>query len=283
MLILNPNVAVHLTDMHVVATGDPGGLGEMYQEEVLAFTRHLNSMVRPSVAVLGGDARDHYRAATTEHELFRDYFLGGLAMPYIHIPGNHDERYDSNEVQPTDFTQFDTIFPAEAAAGYHSYIDWEAPNVRFITVHSAIIHSPSVDEGFWVIATDEITWLSDRLDELGVGQKAIIVFHPPVLTAFGGNIKTNQASLLSLLATNNSKVLSVLSGHRHLVPTVAVQDGITHIAGGTMAYTTSNSRGYFSILEYDGVNSIFIRYHYATPPYGSIGSAIYTPVELSLS
>jgi len=282
--MLNLNTAVHLTDMHVVATGDPGGLGEMFQEEVLAFTRHLNSMVRPSVAAIGGDARDHYRAAVTEHELFRDYFLANLAMPYIHIPGNHDERYDSSDAQPTDFTQFDTVFPTEAAAGYHSFIDWDAPNIRFITVHATIIHAPSVDEGFWTIALDEIDWLSDRLDELGVGQKALVVFHAPVLTGFGNNIKDNQAELLALLAANSSKIPAVLCGHRHISPTSAVQDSITHVTGGTMAYTTGNDRGYFSIIEYDPVaNNISIRYHYATPPYGSVGDSVYSTIVISLA
>jgi hypothetical protein len=314
MIAYKPGLFAVVTDWHVTSDdAEQGGLGDTRPKEARAVAEHIRGL-RPAGAVCLGDLKDHYGPDTGD-EL--DQYLANVAdrMPWAEVNpvdaggvaidarfpalrGNHDEVYDYTEVGTvTDFSIADAkLWPSK-----HWTTDWGraedrtaglSPKIRFIGVHTTIIHAPNAEAGFFSITQAEIDWLAAEIAALPAGYKAIVVAHTSFLDAVGNNVgpsgHNGQAALLALLAANATKIICCLGGHRHLnFQAAATQDGIKHFSLPSMAYNIANSNGGFTLLQYVPANNAIV-VHYRMGPGSSsmfheISPATFTPVSLTLS
>lgn len=288
----NANMAIITTDWHVTSNdSDAGGLGETYPTDALALARHINSLA-PYLILNMGDDKDHNgdeAACGDELDQYKTNVYnvldwpapsGGNALKPM-LPGNHDATLDSADAGANDYSVWTSRF---WVAPFHWYIDWPSPKVRFIGIHSDILHSPDLLAGNFEIATEETTWLSDQLAALPVGYKAIICSHPPIDNVFFGNgihATKGGTALLLVISTNAAKIAACLHGHRHLNGETHTLSGVLHMSCPSCAYTESNALGGFLILEYDGASSITIHYHTGHP--GLLGAyGGFMPLVLSV-
>lgn len=289
----NANYWIVTTDWHVVSDGESGILGEITETNALALSRHINA-IAPAGVISLGDSKDHYgneAAVGDELDKYQDNFTdivtwkatnAGVNATIPILPGNHDEVADYNVDGSNDFSIWDSRY---WSTPYHWTVDWTAPKIRFIGIHAYIIHTPEAHNGYFQIDAGERTWLSNELGALPADYKAIICSHPGVLSSFGNEIHADHGGteLLALLAANNTKIAAYICGHRHLPGNNAVQDSITHVVAGGVAYVSGDTNGAYLLLEYlPAANDIKIYLRSAGGFYGVFNPATYTTITLSL-
>lgn len=291
------NLWIWTTDWHLVSSNvESGIIGETHPDEAQAVCAHFRSL-DPVGIIDTGDDKDHFGTSAGEiNELqnFRTYVetelagywgtinIGDSNADFPTLPGNHDEDTDSNVAGATAWTVWDAQMWSPP---YHWTVDWDAPQVRFIAYHAEIVHAPSGFEGFFSVDASEADWLSDELDALPVGWKAIVCSHPPYLDALGNNIRSELggAAVEIVLERNSDKIAAYLSGHRHLGMRVDIQDGITHFSAGGVAYHQGNAHGSWVPITYLP-DSGALRFDFREGPitsYGQPATPSYTPIVIS--
>lgn len=288
----NANRFIVTTDWHVTSNdSEEGGFGETYPKDALAVSRHINSL-SPVGVIDFGDCKDHYGADTgdeldnykTYHNLLNCWARvnsGVNALKPI-LPGNHDKKTDYDEVEgATPYSLFDDRF---WSSPYHWTCDWLAPQVRFIAVHTNILHTPHATPGGFEILQAEIDWLEAELLALPVGYKAFVCSHAPLDNAFWGNgvlLDEGGTELLAVLETYQADILASLHGHRHLNGETNTLDGVLHISCPALSYTENNPLGGFLLMEYNGTDTIKV--HYRTGHPGLLGAkGGFTPLTFSV-
>lgn len=285
------NYFVVTTDWHVTSDGETGGTGEIQATPALALARHINALSPDGVISLG-DNKDHYgleAAVGDEEDLFNTNVAqiinwkapnAGVNATKPLLPGNHDEILDSTDEGATDFSIFTTRF---WAAPFHWTVDWTAAQIRFIGIHTYIIHSPEAHMGGGQIDATERTWLSSELASLPAGYKAIVVSHFPLVSDFGNEVQASHGGteLLTILSDNASQIACCVNGHRHTVGTSYTVSGILHINAGGTSYITGDAAGAFLLLEY-AASAITVHLRSAGGLFGEYAAASFTPIVVSL-
>jgi len=289
----NSNWWVITTDWHVTKDDvTTGGLGETFPSQCKMMSQYINSLAPAGVVDLG-DCGDHYTGdKATELDNYVAYVKNVMRWPSVSggnathpcLPGNHDKLTDYTDAEGADPY---SLFNARLwSSPYHWYTDWSAPKIRFIAIHTNILHSPHASAGGFSITQAEIDWLETQLAALPVGWKAIVCSHAPLDNAFFGNgiiLTEGGTALLALIAANSAKIAACLGGHRHINGLSNTLSGVLHISCPAMSYTENNSPGGFFLLEYDGADTITA--HYRTGPgslLGAMGAAVYTPILISV-
>jgi 3',5'-cyclic AMP phosphodiesterase CpdA len=275
----NANRAIWVSDWHMVSDDlEAGGVpqsvaGGMHPTDSSILAQQI-AILNPQVVLDTGDCKDHYGTSsgeTNEHDNYITYVRNsssinwgtinadaGVVATKPILPGNHDQEYDSRDpVNDTSYISWNARFWGPP---YHWTMSWAAPKVKFIALHTQIIHIvdplPDGYEGWAKIDPTEVTWMSARVDEMPAGWTAILCSHHPLASEGagpGGGVRsdTGGAALYAAMAARNTKIMGALSGHRHLAHNfVWSLDSITHICAPGVSYRLGDTLGRFNIIDF---------------------------------
>lgn len=209
----------HISDLHLVAT-PPGGL---IRADAVARAQALLADImafRPAVdlVVITGDNVNDGRAE--EYRLLAD-LLADLTIPFVILPGNHDER-----------PLFRTTFPGlPYAAEDRLYYEHRQGHVRVLALDS---HVPGAIHG--ALDAPQLDWLDQRLAEGFAGTTLVAIHHPPCTSHMGkidGNILNIGADRLGAILGTQPRPVAVLCGHHHRPITALWQGSIIFAAPST--------------------------------------------------
>jgi 3',5'-cyclic AMP phosphodiesterase CpdA len=164
---------------------------------------HLNSLPqKPDVLVMTGDLVD--AGSVQEYERLRG-LLQTVDIPWLMIPGNHDDRdnmravFDQHPwIEPEGFWQFATDHPA-----------WPVRILGLDTV------KPGESGG--MLCDQRLRWLDDTLSEHPAQPTLVIMHHPPFVTGIGhmDEIGLDNAEALADILREHPQVELVTCGHLH--------------------------------------------------------------------
>ena len=191
MGVPRPTIVAQLSDPHVTAPGTKlfGRVdsGRMLRDAV----SHLNALdPRPDLVVATGDLTadgldDEYRHVRT--------LLGALHLPWVVLPGNHDDRDRQAEV-----------------LGRSDPVQQVGP-LRLLLLDTHVPGSPSGRLG-----PDQLAWLDD---ELGRSAKPTILalHHPPYATGVRhmDTMGLEDGDALGDVVERHRHVVRILTGHVH--------------------------------------------------------------------
>lgn len=285
----NANRAIWATDWHMVSNDTEfGGVpqsvaGGMHPTDSSNLAAHFN-FLDPAIVFDTGDCKDHYgtdAGVTDEHDNYITYVRSntnvrwatvnadaGVTATRPILPGNHDQEWDSQDSDPTHDTSLTSWNARFWGPPYHFTFDWAAPQIRFIGLHTHIIHlaSPLPDgyEGWAEIDPAEVTFMTGIVDALPTDWTAIIMSHHPLETDSNNGVPGNSvrpdtggAALYAAMAARSSKIMAALSGHRHFAHnTVQTFNGVTSICAPGVSYRATDTLGRFNLLDYNPATRI---------------------------
>ncbi len=161
---------------------------------ILAFDR------RPDLVLITGDLVDEGHSA--EYEALRA-ILAGLPIPYLVIPGNHDDRENLRKA----FSDH-TYLPREGPL--HYCVD-DYP-VRIIGLDSTV---PGLHHGH--IDTAGLQWLADTLARDTTKPTLVMLHHPPFVSGIGymDEYRYFDGAELAAVVKQFDNIEIVLCGHVH--------------------------------------------------------------------
>ncbi len=158
----------------------------------------------PDLVVVSGDLTDFGRPAEYAH---LKKMLDALHMPYVLLPGNHDERGMLREV----YADHPYLGGADVE-GYMQYAVEEFP-VRVLALDTVV---PLQSHGS--LCERRLAWLAARLDEQPERPTVIVMHHPPFETGIAhmdaiGLLQGAQE--LAAIVSRHANVERILCGHLH--------------------------------------------------------------------
>lgn len=183
---------------------------------------YLNTMTpRPDVVVATGDLTDHGTAE--EYGLLAD-ILGGLSVPLVLLPGNHDEPEVLRSVLGT---------PAGVAGPTFDHTVEDFP-VRLVVVDSTV---PGRHDG--EIAPAQLAWLDACLAEQPDRPTVCVTHHPPFATGIWWMdcIGLTGAAALETVVRRHPQVRLLAAGHVHRSVTTVWADTLAVTAPSTCHQT----------------------------------------------
>jgi 3',5'-cyclic-AMP phosphodiesterase len=164
---------------------------------------HLHALPqRPDLLLVTGDLVD--AGSRTEYLRLRDQ-LSQLSVPWLLIPGNHDDR-----------EQMRAVFPDHAhipAQGFWQFAcqepGWPLRVIGLDTVRTG--------ESGGELCEERLRWLKDRLTEAPSTPTLIAMHHPPFETGIGhmDDIGLSARASLEALLSQHPQVELIVCGHLH--------------------------------------------------------------------
>jgi len=204
--VSRPFLLAQLTDSHIGADwGGPVGpeLALAAAVDALRTPRH-----RPDAVVVTGDLAGD--GAAEQYAVVREQ-LQRLEIPFVVLPGNHDDR-------ATMRAAFD--LPGGAEDPIHVAVDLGP--LRLVALDTTI---PGKVDG--ALPESELQWLEQSLQDAPERPTIIAMHHPPVLTGLSAwdatAIGPVERTVLSRVLSRHRQVLALIAGHLHraLVSTFA--------------------------------------------------------------
>lgn len=196
-----------MTDLHTTAEGTLA-LGRYDTNAALdAAVAHVNRLSpRPDLVVVTGDivngpADGEYEAAARR--------LAKLEMPWLPIPGNHDDRDGMRAA----FGHLG-LFPTDGE--YLHYVHDAGP-LRILALDTVLAQRV---EGR--LCRDRLAWIAGRLAEQADRPTLVIMHHPPFAGGIGfmDTIRCEGAAELGEIL-RRYPIIAVLCGHNHRATAVA--------------------------------------------------------------
>lgn len=159
--------------------------------ECRALMEEIEGVVRPSLAINGGDVVDY--GWKGEYDSY-DSVLSGLSFRTHHIPGNHDVRWAGLGLK---------IFSERVGAPYRSF-DWEG-------CHFALLDSTVPLSHWGHFESEMLRWLEDDLARVGRQTPVFLATHHWV--GRDQVMADNESALQKVIEPYNVKI--VLTGHGH--------------------------------------------------------------------
>ncbi|HTH98176.1 MAG TPA: phosphodiesterase [Stellaceae bacterium] len=195
-------LVAQLTDCHVVATGgtlfgwvDPNAR----LAAAVAYLNRLNP--RPDVVVLSGDLVDGGRVE--EYHALRA-ILGDLAIPFLLLPGNHDDRDNMR-----------AVFPEHDYLPREGFLNWsvEVQGMRLVGLDTQLTGQP-----IGQVCHERADWLARTLAAHSCQPTLLFMHHPPFLTGVEmldvmGCTGTDR---LAMALADQRHVEAILCGHHHV-------------------------------------------------------------------
>jgi Icc protein len=193
-----PFLVAQLTDTHIGA--DWGGPPDP-TAALLAAVDALGALPdRPDAVLVTGDLANDGTAA--QYAPLREQ-LQRLRMPFVVLPGNHDDRGAMR-------TAFG--LPGDRDDPIHAAVDLGP--LRLLALDTTI---PGEDGG--ALPEAELQWLARSLQETPERPAIIAMHHPPVLTGVAPwdatAIGAGQQAALERLLMEHPQVLGLVAGHLH--------------------------------------------------------------------
>jgi 3',5'-cyclic AMP phosphodiesterase CpdA len=157
---------------------------------------------RPDVVIISGDLTDFGRPAEYAH---LKHMLDRLEMPYLLLPGNHDDRDALAQVFP------DHAY-LKGVDGHVQYVVEDYP-VRIVVLDTVV---PGQSHG--TLCERRLAWLADRLAEAPERPTVIAMHHPPFNTGIGHMDRIGLlqgAGALARIVGAHGNVERILCGHLH--------------------------------------------------------------------
>ncbi|OZI32282.1 phosphodiesterase [Bordetella genomosp. 10] len=194
-----------ITDLHIRLPGQKAYRIVETDAYLPPAVRALNRLdPAPDLVVVSGDLTDFGRPAEYAH---LKKMLDALRMPYVLLPGNHDDRGALREV----FADHPYLAGAEVD-GFMQYAVEDFP-VRVLALDTVV---PRQSHGS--LCARRLAWLADRLDEQPRRPTVIVMHHPPFETGIAhmdaiGLLEGREA--LAEVVGRHANVERILCGHLH--------------------------------------------------------------------
>ena len=189
-----------ITDMHVKPQGEMlSGTLDSYANLARAVERLNGCKPLPDLLVATGDLTADGRPG--EYAALRE-LLAGVRMPYLLIPGNHDDRENLRTAfadQPWEDGRF-LLYTAE---------HWP---LRIIALDTVI---PGRHEG--EVCPGRCRWLDGKLAEQPDRPTIVMMHHPPFATGIGhlDRMGLTHPSGLAGIVAKHGQIVRILCGHIH--------------------------------------------------------------------
>ncbi|MFN4172621.1 MAG: metallophosphoesterase [Pseudorhodobacter sp.] len=191
----------HISDLHIIATADPPGI---LRADAVARARalmaDLSAFPGLDLVVITGDNVNDARAE--EYGVLADV-LAGLAVPYLILPGNHDDRAQLRALVPDR--------PYADATGL-SHV-WEKGDARVI-----VLDTLAEGEIAGRLLPAQLDWLEATLARPFDGHSLIALHHPPCRPSMGrldGNVLVEGNDRLRDMLDRQPRPVTLLCGHLH--------------------------------------------------------------------
>lgn len=191
----------HISDLHVIATADPPGI---LRADTVARARalmtDLSAFPGLDLVVITGDNVNDERAE--EYAVLADV-LKGLSVPFLILPGNHDDRAHLRAMMP------DRPYPDDERV-YHL---WQSGDVQVI-----MLDTLAKGEIGGRLLAPQLDWLEETLAVPFDGHTLIALHHPPSSPEMGkldGNVLIEGHTRLQALLDTLSRPATLLCGHMH--------------------------------------------------------------------
>jgi len=191
----------HISDLHIIATPDaPGVLRPDTVPRARALMADLSGFPELDLVVITGD---NVNDARPEEYAVLAGVLAELTVPYVILPGNHDDRGHLRAlVHDRPYADPDLL--------YHV---WQEGPARVIVLDTLW---PGEIAGR--LLPPQLDWLGGQLARPFDGQTLVALHHPPCAPAMGrldGNILVEGAEALGSLLDGQPRPVMVLCGHMH--------------------------------------------------------------------
>lgn len=191
----------HISDLHIIATAEaPGVVRPDAVSRARALIADLSGFPDLDLVVITGD---NVNDARPEEYAVLAGVLAELTVPYVILPGNHDDRTHLRALaHDRPYSDPDLL--------YHV---WQQGHARVIVLDTLW---PGEIGGRLLPA--QLDWLSTQLAQPFDGQTLIALHHPPCAPAMGrldGNTLVEGATALRALLDGQPHPVTLLCGHMH--------------------------------------------------------------------
>jgi 3',5'-cyclic AMP phosphodiesterase CpdA len=190
-----------ISDLHIKRRGE---LAYGRVDTATALSRciaELNRFVpRPDLLVISGDLADTPTSEEYDHLMA---LLEPLEIPFLAVPGNHDDRALLRSALPDQ---------PYAQAGDALNIAAHASDVDTLLVDSTVPNAP-----YGEIDTPTLTWLDATLAASTTRPALLFLHHPPFVTGIGHMDRQNlrNADQFASLLQRHPRVRLIAAGHVH--------------------------------------------------------------------
>jgi Icc protein len=209
----------HISDLHIISTPDAAGV--VRSDTVArahALMADLSAFPGLDLVVITGDTVNDARA---EEYAVLAHVLTGLTVPYLLLPGNHDDRAHLRSLVP------DRPY-ADPKLLYHV---WQHGNARVM-----VLDTLAEGETGGRLCSTQLGWLADVLAQPFHGHTLIALHHPPCAPSMGcldGNILVEGNDALRTLLDRQPAPVTMLCGHMHRPFVAAFGQSIVSAATST--------------------------------------------------
>lgn len=203
-----------ITDLHVTRANELlAGRVDTRAALEACMTRLALLDPRPDLLLLTGDLTE---TATDGEYDFLVAALEKLGLPYLVVPGNHDDRKAMRRAFPD-------MAPGKADAPFCYAIDRPDGPLRLIGLDSIV---PRRSEG--ALCPARLAWLEAELLQASPARPALIfMHHPPFRTGIAPmdacGILDGLPAFRSLVAAHAKSIAGILCGHVHRVIHAAIE------------------------------------------------------------
>ena len=193
-----PILIAQISDLHITP---PGVLAYDRVDTATALRATIDTLnrfaPRLDLVVISGDVAN---SGLPEEYAHAKALLGGLQIPYVVIPGNHDKRVAMGEV-----------FPGDSAGGSFN------ATRRVSDLDILLIDSTVPGAAYGELDTPTLAWLDAALAAAPTRPALLFLHHPPFDSGitYMDAIKLRNADALAALLQRHPRALLVAAGHLH--------------------------------------------------------------------
>jgi 3',5'-cyclic-AMP phosphodiesterase len=196
-----PVLVAQISDLHVKR---PGEVAYSHVDTATALSRCIEELnrfrPRPSMVVISGDLVDTPTAEEYDHLRI---LLASLELPFLAIPGNHDERALMRAALPDQ--------PYAQSNGALNIFS------RLGDLDLVLIDSSVPGEPYGELDTTTLTWLEDTLAASKTHPALVFLHHPPFITGIDHMDRQNlrNAHELAAVLLRHERARLLAAGHLH--------------------------------------------------------------------
>jgi 3',5'-cyclic-AMP phosphodiesterase len=196
-----PVLVAQISDLHVKR---PGEVAYSRVDTATALSRCVEELnrfrPRPSKVVISGDLVDTPTAEEYDH---LNVLLASLEIPFLAIPGNHDQR-----------TLMRAALPDQPYAQSNGALNIVS---RLDDLDLVLIDSSVPGEPYGELDTTTLTWLDDTLAASATRPALVFLHHPPFITGITHMDRQNlrNAGELAAVLLRHERARLIGAGHLH--------------------------------------------------------------------
>lgn len=197
----SPILIAQISDLHIKT---PGALAYGKVDTAAALARCIETLnalsPRPDLVVISGDLAD---TPSGEEYAHLNALLARLTLPFVAVPGNHDDRTLMRAALPEHF--------AQGSSGPLNTLR-AIGDADVVALDSSV---PGQPYGF--LDDQTLSWLDEALRASQTRPALLFLHHPPFLTGIGHMDVQNlrNADRLAALVQSHPRVALIAAGHVH--------------------------------------------------------------------